>query len=371
MTRILYVAADPALTFDQQGGAGTHMRGTIEGLERLGFDVEPAIGGAGASWKATAAQRPAPVLRRVAPEGARAVGRELRLLAHGRSFRLADLGEFDVVYERSAYLLDPGLRLARQHRTPYVLEVDGILVEARRAAYGAPLHSWAERIERRKVGEADLVVVMSDASGSEVSARYGLARDRILVKGLGVERELLDRNPPNAPDVDVGWAGTFQPYHGVDLLITALRRLPARSAELIGDGPGRQAAELASVGLEIEFPGLLSRATVLERLERCAVLVISDSAEAVYPIKLLEYAALRRPVVAPNRPAFGEFRSPAGDLIHLFEPGDPEDLARALDEALGEPDDRADRLHDLVAREYTWDAVAERLGSAFRELLSQ
>src|SRR4051794_1109216 len=66
VTRVLYVAADPALTFDQQGGAGTHMRGTVDALRERGLDIETVIGAPSTLEGApTVAQRPAPKLRRV------------------------------------------------------------------------------------------------------------------------------------------------------------------------------------------------------------------------------------------------------------------------------------------------------------------
>ncbi len=368
--RLLYVAADPALTIDQLGGAGTHMRGTIEPLRAQGIEVQVAIGSPESrSEQPTSAQRPAPGLRRAAPEPVRLLGRDLRLLAHGRAFRSATFDPFDCVYERSAYLLDVGRPLARERGVPYAIETDGIMVSARRATYGTALHRYGERLERSKIRSADLVAVMSKASRNEVAERYGIPESRVLVKGLGVEAALVERAWPAKTQIDVGWAGTFQAYHGVELLVEALRLLGTASALLVGDGPGRADVAAATQRLPVELPGLVPREQALERLAGCRVLVIPESAETVYPVKLLEYAALGRPVVCPRRPAFDEFESDRGALLFGFQPGDPADLARAITEALAATGDRADRLRDLVAREYTWDAVARRLADGFRRLV--
>jgi glycosyltransferase involved in cell wall biosynthesis len=369
--RLLYLAPDPALTLDQQGGAGTHMRGTIGPLRAQGLEIQVAVGSAaGLANQSTIAQRPAPRLRRAAPEPIRLLGRDLRLLAHGRALRRAAYADFDCVYERSAYLLDVGRELALRRDKPYVVETDGILVEARRSSYGVALGRWGERIERSKIRSAALVVVMSQASRDDIAMRFGLPDDRLLVKGLGIDRKLIDRQPNTAPSIDVGWAGTFQTYHGVELLMNALQRMPGRSALLIGDGPGRAAIERGRSGLPVEFAGLLSRDAALHRLEECRVLVIPESSESVYPVKFLEYAALRRPVVCPRRRAFDEFRSDGTELVFRFEPGDPDDLARAIEEAVRARDDRVERLHELVTTSYTWDAAAERLGQRLRQLVS-
>jgi glycosyltransferase involved in cell wall biosynthesis len=361
--RLLYLAPDPALTLDQKGGAGTHMSGTIESLRRQGVDVEAFVGSPpGPSGVLTIAQRPAPTLRRAVPGPIRVLARDLRLLAHARAFRRAAYPPFDCVYERSGYLLDVGRVLALDHHVPYFVETDGILVAARGAAYGAALSRLGERLERKKIAAADVVVVMSQASRDDVIRRYGVSEERVVVKGLGVERELLDNPPTGEPVFDVGWAGTFQPYHGLDLLVDALRQVETRSALLVGDGPGRPGIEAAIHGLPVELPGLLPRAEALARLAECRVLVIPDSDVNVYPMKLLEYGALGRPIVCPRQPAFEEFRDHGDELLVLFAPGDARDLARAIDEAGGPgARERALLFRELVARRYTWDSAAARL----------
>ena len=214
--------------------------------------------------------------------------RDLRLLAHARVVRHATGVHHDCVYERSAYLVDAGRALAARRTVPYLVETDGLLVEATANAYGSVLRRRAEAIERRKLAVADAVVVMSVASAEAISVRYGVEADRLVVKGLGVERELVERPPASEPSVDIGFAGTFQPYHGVDLLVAALRRLPGRSALLVGDGPLRASVEAAAESLPVAFTGLLPRDAALRRLAGCRVLVVPESAETIYPVKVLE-----------------------------------------------------------------------------------
>lgn len=374
--RVLVLAPDPALRLDQQGGAGTHLRGTVDGLRAAGFAVTPVIGSTTAGDAGLSlAQRPAPVARKVVPAWVRPIPRDLRTILHGRQLsEQIDGTAFDCVYERSAYLLDVGLRVARRAGIPYVVESDGMLVEFHRETYGNGLDRYARRVERRKHVEADLVVTMAEPLRRRLVERYGLDPERILVKGLGVERSLLEAEsgPPGDRPL-VGFAGTFQPYHGIDVLIAALPRLAeaGMGALLIGDGPGLAAARERARGLPVTFTGLLDRADALRELSRCSVLAIPASASEMYPVKLLEYAALRRPVVCPAYEAYEEFRDGDRPLVSLFEAGSSADFARAVIEA-AEPEGQAvvDGLHDLVAKEYTWDAVAARLGRALEELCS-
>lgn len=368
--RALYLAADPALRLDQQGGAGTHMRGTIAGLRTAGVEVRAAVGSVGGGAPPTLAQCPVGRARHVVPPPVRRLGRDLMLLTHGRSFQPELALGCDVVYERSAYLLDVGLRVARTVGVPYVLESDGFLVSARRKAYGAPLARFAERVEQRKHHSADLVTVMSRVAQAEVASRYEMPLEQIIVKGLGVEQTLLERPISPLPDaLVVGFAGTFQPYHGVELLVEAAERLDEARLLLIGAGPEFERVR-ARAGGRAEMPGLLSRDETLARLSASRVLAIPASAADMYPVKLLEYVALGRPIVCPAHAVYDEFARRGSSPLFLFEPGSADDLARALRDAAGaEVGARVRELRELVLREYTWEAVGRRLAGALDSLV--
>jgi starch synthase len=371
--KVLFVAADPALRLDQQGGAGTHIRGTLAALRGQGIEVTALVGSAADATSPTLAQRPAGRVSG-APAWMKPVGRDLRLILHDRTFAHGARG-FDCVYERSAYLSQAGKRLAEQARIPYVVESDGILVESRRAAYGVGLPRLAERIERRKLRSAQLVVAMAEAQRERLVRIYGVDPGRILVKGLGVERELVDRPARDVPAESlIGWAGTFQPYHGIELLLDAARLLQTEAGlVLIGDGPTFARVRAASAGLNVDYLGRLSRAETLARLTACRVLVIPDGARDLYPIKLLEYAALGRPIVCPTYPAYAEFAEDGRSLLFGFRPGSARELARALDEALAQAaeTDRVERLRRLVASQYTWDSVGRRLAEGLRAVVAE
>jgi glycosyltransferase involved in cell wall biosynthesis len=302
----------------------------------------------------------------------RDLGRDVRLIDHARRFSKDAAQGFDCVYERSGYLLSTGLKFARAAEVPYVLETDGMLVDARRAAYGAPLWRLGERVERRKHRAADLLVVMSEAMSDVIARRYELKPDRVFVKGLGVEETLLAEAPEDPPDrFLVGFAGTFQPYHGVELLVEAAGLLPEAEFILVGDGPGFAAAR-AGAPDNVSFLGQRSRDETLDMLSRARVLVIPASAPAMYPVKFLEYAALRRPIVCPDYPTYDEFDSGrAQSAIHRFRAGSAEGLANALRRGCAASENEPlDDLRSLVAERYTWRSIGERLAVRLQELVA-
>jgi glycosyltransferase involved in cell wall biosynthesis len=81
------------------------------------------------------------------------------------------------------------------------------------------------------------------------------------------------------------------------------------------------------------------------------------------PIKLLEYMACRRPIVAANLPVVRELVRDGVEAL-LFEPDNAADLAGCLRRLLDDPA-LAERLaangYERVRREFTWDIARQAL----------
>jgi glycosyltransferase involved in cell wall biosynthesis len=94
-------------------------------------------------------------------------------------------------------------------------------------------------------------------------------------------------------------------------------------------------------------------------------------AQGCCPIKVLEYMACGRPIVAANLPVVRELVRPDRDAL-LFTPDDPADLARGLLAVLDDPA-LAARLGGSAAAHvrvhFTWQAAQQRLLEVYRELL--
>ena len=89
------------------------------------------------------------------------------------------------------------------------------------------------------------------------------------------------------------------------------------------------------------------------------------------PIKVLEYLACGKPLVAANLPVVRELVCDGQEAL-LFTPDDPADLARCILTLLNDPL-LAERLAEAgcqrVRREFTWEIAQQRLLGVYERLL--
>jgi glycosyltransferase involved in cell wall biosynthesis len=107
-------------------------------------------------------------------------------------------------------------------------------------------------------------------------------------------------------------------------------------------------------------------------LSACDILVIPDTVtdSTASPLKMFEYLALGRAIVAVDRPALREIL--VDGTAELFRAGDVADLVRALRAVAADPERRTKMEASAVARasEYTYARRAEKIQSALESISS-
>jgi glycosyltransferase involved in cell wall biosynthesis len=183
----------------------------------------------------------------------------------------------------------------------------------------------------------------------------------------------------SAVKAQVTYAGHLYAWKGVDVLLEALARLEGVRGVIVGGherepdlGRLRELAKSLGIADRVRFTGLVTPPEVAAHLREADALVLPNPASAIStrftsPLKLFEYMAAGRPIVASDLPAIREVLRHEQNAL-LVAPGDPDALAAAVRRLL---DDRA--LADRLARaaheaagEYSWDKRAERLEALFQ-----
>lgn len=297
----------------------------------------------------------------------------------------------DVVYERR---LSPKIAyaVARLRRIPFVVEVNGIEEEA--AMQGRDRRSAASPFRRRVRGRmfrrAAKVVAVTDRLGAVVRERYGLLAERIVTVPNGVDAVRFAPMDPAEARRRVGWedapwvtfVGNLVPWQGVATLLRAVpavrREVPGVRVAIVGDGLSRASLERLAderqVRDAVRFVGSVPYADVPLHVSAATVCVAPFTRErneaiGLSPLKVYEYLACGRPVVASDVPGISDLlrRASAGLTV---TPDDPDALAAGIVRLLTHPDDAramGARGRAFAAAECTWARTAERVSAVLRE----
>lgn len=289
----------------------------------------------------------------------------------------------DFLYERYSLFAVSGYLVARLFRIPFVLEVNAPLSLELKEHGDLAFEKLAQRMETWLCRRADRTIVVSGPMKAILAAR-GVDADRLLVMPNGVDLQqfhgAVDGGPVRAAfglqqAFVVGFVGWIRPWHGVDYLIRAAASLRESVPELrlliVGDGPALPGLRglAAELGIQdrVVFTGPVPATEIPQHVAAMDVAVQPNVTEYASPIKLFEYLALGKAIIAPDRANIREILD--GEQAALvYEVGDVPGLARAIrrlhddDELRRSLGARAAGL--LQSRGYTWDGNAARVIAA-------
>ena len=178
------------------------------------------------------------------------------------------------------------------------------------------------------------------------------------------------------------YAGRLSRWKGIYTLIESARYLPLHfNIVMIGGFEGEEASVMdfiRSKGLahKIQLLGFKPHAKVPCFMRAADVLVLPNSAEDdiskyfTSPLKMFEYMASGRPVVASDVPSIREVLSEKMAL--LSPPDDPKALARAIIRAATDTQAMKPRIANCLEKvgEYSWDARARKLAMLLKQCIS-
>ena len=232
---------------------------------------------------------------------------------------------------------------------------------------------WIERIEKRLVAEADIVVCV----GPELAALREAATGRqpaVLPNGADLARFAPPPVRPAHPPTAL-YMGRLEAARGVDLAIDAMAAvrqvLPQACLLVLGDGDAAYVARLqtriAALNLQqtVKLLGPVPHAQLPRYLCRADVGIatfrLSEQGRYAMPLKVAEYMAAGVPVVCTEGTAAAGWvqRSGAG-LATAF---DAAALAKALLTLLQDPERRAAAAAAGLAasQELAWSRITERM----------
>jgi glycosyltransferase involved in cell wall biosynthesis len=283
----------------------------------------------------------------------------------------------DMIYDRYALMCIAPALIAKRHRIVLCLEVNtATMIERVRPTIFPRL---ARLLERIALNQATVILTVSTYLKQCLITTYGLSPSKVHVIPNAVDphrfkqpeasgfREALGLNSK----IVIGVAGAFVPWHGLDFLVLSLQDILKEQQSiqifLVGDGPVRPQIEAlaASLGLgtRLCFTGFVPAEEVPKYIACMDICVMPDSNVHGSPMKIFEYLAMGKPVVAP---AYGPIQEIIQDEVTglLFPPRNQDKFSYAIRRLLNDRNLRyrlgsAGRTHVLTS--HTWTANARRV----------
>ncbi|MCB1802916.1 MAG: glycosyltransferase family 4 protein [Gammaproteobacteria bacterium] len=364
---------------------GIHIREIIASLRRNGHSVEevalvpsdapPSVAGSGKPSLLSRFKDLLPdLLRELAEIGYNLVG-FFKLLSAARRFRP------DFIYERYALFNVSGVLVARVLRLPLILEVNSPLAMEQANLGAQKLGGLARWFERWICNHATVVIAVSTPL-REILVDMGVDANRIVVMSNGVDTQRFHGDAAAGTAVRqrfgldgkrvVGFVGWVREWHGIEDLVRGMPQWPGHLADvhllIIGDGPARADIESAAiecgVAERVHITGAVAHGDIVEYL--AAIDVALQPAATVYasPMKIFEYLAMAKPVVAVDQHNTREILE-AGVNALFFPPNDRPAFVAAVQEIFSDQarlDDMSRAARETIfARDYLWDSNAKKV----------
>ena len=390
--KILIYVPQPNLRLDSMSGYGAYLRELINSFEKAGHEVVPFFTGEQFAPPATGSGANSGeglkrVAKRLIPKYIWRSLREFSLMRLDRGYervleQTVRQVQPDIIFERAAPLQRSGTRVAQRLGVPRILQMDAPFIHEVRFLRGAG--SWfsgeAEKVEREQMATAYRVNVVSATIRDYFVEHHGLHAEKFFVTHNGIDPAKLQVDGRRVKEIAreydlegklvIGFVGSFFRWHGIDLLIRGARQLHADFPQMrfliVGDG--EIGPELRALAQEegttnyVHFTGIVPHADVFNHIEVMDVGVMPSSNWYGSPIKIFEYGAMGKAIVAPATGPVREVMQDGED--GLLIPPDVTRLVMAIRRLAEDAAARARMAQSFqykVLHEHTWPRIAAQM----------
>jgi glycosyltransferase involved in cell wall biosynthesis len=284
----------------------------------------------------------------------------------------------DALYQRANVFMLSGAWIARFFKLPFLLEVNAPLTIERSKFGGLSLSSFAGWTEHAAWRAADYVLTVTAVLARTVE-KASVPRSRIVVMPNGVDLDKLKSIATDAAkarlglgtDLVVGFVGFVRDWHGLEKIVDLLAFETSLSTArflVVGDGPAceslRERARETGVADRLIITGVLAHEHLPAYVSAMDIALQPEVTPYASPLKLFEYMALGRAIIAPDVENIREVLEHEVDSL-LFDPGDRAALANAIRRLAGDEKLRT-RLGtaaaaEIATKDLTWRGNAKRV----------
>lgn len=387
--KILYYSPHPNLSLHSSTGYGTHIREMINAFELLGHTVIPVVMGSTSSTfhhiqKNSSIKK---IIKYLLPKVLWETLKDYQTIQFDKKALqklaiITNKEKPDLIYERAAYLMQSGYQTAQKYNIKYYIEINAPVIEEKIAFAGKSLFiSTAESLVKNSLQYADKVIVVSSALKNYFQEKYILEKDKIIITPNAINpenvkindlaiSELRKKYSFDINNLVIGFVGSIFPYHGVDSLIKVFSEIhnTYNHIRLLIVGSGMSLPELKkliqklNITDKIIFTGNVPNKDIYNYISLMDVTVMAKSNWYGSPVKIFEYGALGKAIIAPNN-------KPVNDVLKnntngLLIENNPESLKNAMIKLIEDSDLRASlglNAKNKILQDHTWQIMAKKI----------
>jgi len=227
--------------------------------------------------------------------------------------------KYDVIYERGS-IFGTGCKLGKIFKIPCITEVNGLTTDEQKMT--GMLRRIIIKFESKTFSLTNKIVVVTSKLKETLQSDYGVPENKIVVVENGANTELFKPMNPEKIMKElnleenynyVGFSGSFKQWHGLDNLVRSapliLKEVENTKFLLVGDGPMKEQIIQMVNDLNLTDKFIFINRVPYEEVPKyanafdvCVILKKRDIPGS--PLKLWEYMACGKPVIATNTQDF-------------------------------------------------------------------
>lgn len=386
--RIAYVCSDLGIPYLGSKAGALHMRQTVRALRELGNDL---------MVYATTSDKITPnrsenddILISIDPASSMlqehtllltgellpqsSLHKDLRSLSFNRFFQEQLLQRIhrsspELIYERYSLWGFGGLKVAKDLGIPHILEVNAPLCQETDKRRTLNLPDLALAIERHVIEGTNGLVCVSQKLVQHIKSEFAVTVPMEVIPA-GVDNDFFNQEISSnsirkrlnlSEKLVIGFVGSMKPWHRLDVLVEAFsivrRKIENSCLLLLGEkttNGGSGVIDIHNVASDnIIHAGQVDYLSIPAHVAAMDICVLPGSNWYGMPMKVFEYMAMGKPIIAPRLDTVMEILD---DNVNarLVDEGNVDQMARAIISLVESPKDR-ERLgqqarHDAVTK---------------------
>lgn len=389
--RILYLGANVRMRMSTSTSPEIRALGLKQALEQAGFEVIPFM--AGDEVNSEEAQKIySKQLKRLMPRHIHATMRDIyEIVVDWRFYRAVETRlqavNPSIILQQHARYAQAGVRLGRRYNIPVFLDdITPIWEEERHSDRSLKL--IARQIRKGVFSQASGLIAVTSDMETQLRSE-GVPSRKIHVVPNGVDCKLFNpettsmviRQKYGLEDkVVIGYVGGMQEWHRLDLLLRVASPLIEAIPHIqfllvVGKDPDKRLESMVRErGLTdwFTFSGGVPHSEVPAYINAMDIAILPGIHSYMSPLKIYEYMAMGKPVIAPNKNLFIEELVIPHQHGLLFEAEDANSMKNAIMTLALDPEIRQKMGKEAIEsaqKNYTWYQQANKLIQVFRAAL--